>query len=184
MTKFFTGKGDDGTTGLIGEGRVSKADLRFETIGTLDELSAFIGNAKCLIEDKKISIILEAVQRDLNLIMSELAIVKSSENAGKGLDENRVLFIEQVLDEIGSITEMPKEFILPGETHEAVAFGICRVVARRAERRIVGFTQQSGIHNPQLLRYLNRLSSLFFLLEVKYSTKNSSQKFRYAKVQS
>jgi cob(I)alamin adenosyltransferase len=89
--------------------------------------------------------------------------------------------LEKKLEELGSQTEMPKGFILPGETHQAAAFDLCRSVARRAERRVVELNEQTAIGNPEILCYLNRLSSLLFLLEVKFSKKDDSQNFKYTK---
>ena len=181
MPILFTGKGDDGTTGYLGDGRISKADARIEAIGSVDELNSFLGNAKCLIEDKSIYSMIETVQRDLYLIMAEMANLSGSKIQNAELSEGRVSFLEKMLEEIGSQTEMPKGFILPGETQQAASFDICRSVARRAERRAVELNELSAIGNPEILRYLNRLSSLLFILEVKLSKKDDLQKFKYTK---
>ncbi|MHC1741320.1 MAG: cob(I)yrinic acid a,c-diamide adenosyltransferase [Anaerolineaceae bacterium] len=181
MGKLFTGKGDDGTTGLLGEGRVSKANLLLEVIGTLDELNAFLGNVKCQIADKKYICCMEEIQRDLYLIMAELASTNGVGSDRISLDEKRVIYLEQQLEELGQTTIMPKGFILPGETKEAATFGLCRVVARRAERRFVELNLQKKVQNLEIGRYLNRLSSLLFLFEVKFSQKGNEYKFNYMK---
>ena len=182
MAKLYTGKGDNGTTGLIGEGRVSKADLRLEAIGSLDELNSFIGNAKCLCKDEFVYTMLETIQRDLYSIMAELANISGAEIKKAVFDEQRVMYLEKMLEDLGSGVEMPSSFILPGETQQAATFGLCRSVTRRAERRVVDLNEQTELGNPQILRYLNRLSSLFFLLEVKLSTQDGLKNFKYAKV--
>lgn len=184
MAKLYTGKGDDGTTGLIGGSRFSKADLRLEAIGSLDELSSFIGNAKCTLKDEFVHAMLETIQRDLYSLMAELANISGAEITKVVFDEQRVLYLERMLEDLGGKVEMPNGFILPGETQQAAAFGLCRSVTRRAERRVVDLNGQAELGNPQLLRYLNRLSSLFFLLEVKFSLQDGSKKFNYAKVSS
>ena len=184
MAKLYTGKGDDGTTGLIGDRRVSKADLRLEVIGSLDELNSFIGNAKCSLKDEFVRMMLETIQRDLYSIMAELANISGAEIKKAVFDELRVLYLEKTLEDLGKGVEMPNGFILPGETQQAAAFGLCRSVTRRAERRVVDLNQQARLGNPQILRYLNRLSSLFFLLEVKFSMQNGLKNFNYAKVSS
>ena len=182
--KFYSGKGDDGSTGLIGDERISKADLRIEAIGTLDELNEFLGNAKVLLKEKNIKDFLESIQRDLYMIMSDLADIHNSvSNKGK-LDEARVAFLEEQINLFGSKADFPKGFILPGASKEAAALGICRSVTRRAERRIVDLTSETPLANPIILRYMNRLSSLFFVMEVSYSKNENSPKFNYAKVQS
>ena len=181
MAKLYTGKGDDGTTGLLGPERVSKTDIRLEVIGTLDELNSFLGNAKSLTKGQSIKQIGEEIQRDLYGIMSEIADTEGNVTHGHRFEESRIVFLEKTIAEISEHTVMPKGFILPGETHEAAAWGLCRTVARRAERRVVELNELKGLHNPQLIRYLNRLSSLFFILEVKASQIGSSDKFRYAK---
>ena len=181
MVKQFTGKGDDGTTGLLNSDRLSKADAVIEAIGTLDELSSFLGNAKSLIGEGSIHQSLENIQRDLYLVMAELASTNENRLMSSPLSEARVLYLEELIDQQGKSIEMPKGFILPGETREAAVFGICRSVCRRAERRVVEVKEQGKIANPQVLRYLNRLSSMLFLFEVRFSLVGNNKKFRYAK---
>jgi len=181
MAQLFSGKGDDGSTGLLGEERVSKADLLIEVIGSLDEVNAFLGNAKSLLSDKPLQELLEEIQRDLYHLMAELANTHEARLKVPVLDESRVSFLEQNLAEISQQTTMPAGFILPGETREAAAFGLCRVIARRAERRMVELNGQQPLKNPAILRYLNRLSSLLFLLEVVFSRKGKLKKFKYAR---
>lgn len=184
MTKLFTGKGDDGTTGLLGSERVFKTDLRIETIGTLDELNAFLGNAKAGIEGKKVKEIVIEIQRDLYKIMTDVAVTKSAEGKFQPFPSNRVAFLEDTIDEISKTTAIPNEFIIPGETKQSALFSICRAVARRAERCLVDLTAHDELKNPEILRYINRLSSLLFLLEIKFSKKNREETLRYARVNS
>ena len=181
MTKLFTGNGDNGTTGLLGGERVSKTDIRLEAIGTVDELSAFIGNARSLVQERDIRVLLEEIQRDLYQIMTEIAALAGTTERFQTLAANRVSFLEEKLQMLGESTVMPQEFILPGETHAGAAFSICRTVTRRAERRLVVLVDHQILKNLQVLRYINRLSSLFFLLEVKYSKIGRQGKLNYAR---
>lgn len=169
--KYFTGKGDSGSTGLIGPQRVSKTDPRIEAIGSLDELSEFIGQAKAYCTDKGIAQVLESIQHDLYTIMAELADVQHALNDDSRLKPSRLDYLEQTINGLGEKIEMPGGFILPGKTKEAAAMGICRVVTRRAERRIVEVNAVTAIENQSILAYLNRLSSLFYLLEISTSAK-------------
>ena len=179
--KYFTGKGDDGSTGLIGKDRVSKSDLRLEAIGSLDELSEFIGQAKAAEKEKEIVQYLESIQRDLYSIMAELADIHHELKNNRQMDSNAVAFLEERIETIGKIINMPAGFILPGATPNAALFGICRVVARRAERRVVDLDQEVHLENRFIMPYLNRLSSLFYILEIRGSSKNDLHQIKYAK---
>ena len=171
--KFFTGKGDEGRTGLIGEERLMKSDLRIEAIGSLDELNAFIGQAKAAIDQKEMKQLLESIQSDLYLIMANLADTQKMIAEKVKFSSDRVDFLEASIEKIGKNVEFPKGFILPGDTTEAALFGICRTVTRRAERRVVELNEKEKIENSILLKYLNRLSSLMYLLELNYSKHKS-----------
>jgi cob(I)alamin adenosyltransferase len=182
MTKLFTGLGDDGTTGLLSDERVMKSDIRLEADGTLDELSAFLGFAKCQVEEKKIRDVLEEIQRDLYKIMTEIVSSKKAAEKIGHFPLQRVLFLEQWITAWNDDVELPDEFILPGETKPSAVFSICRTIARKAERILVQVYSGIESKNPEILRYMNRLSSLLFLLELKYSKKSKKQKLKFAKV--
>ncbi len=162
---FYTGKGDDGTTGLLGKGRVSKNDARIETIGTLDESSAALGVARAAARDERCGPLLLRAQRDLYRLMAEVA--SSPENAGQfHFEEERVGWLEEQIEALGKTVEMPGEFIIPGDTPAGAALSVARAVVRRAERRLVELFDADTTANPALQRYLNRLSSLLFVLEL------------------
>jgi cob(I)alamin adenosyltransferase len=182
MVKLYTGLGDDGTTGLLGEGRVEKSDIRLDVMGCLDELSAFLGLAKCQTDDKVTKGGIENIQRDLYAIMTEVAATPQSIEKFKPFSEQRVVYLEKWVAEIGEEIEVPHEFILPGETLPSAVFSICRTQTRKAERRMVGLFDKSKKKNGEILRYLNRLSTLLFLLEIKYSKKGNKQRLKFAKV--
>jgi len=163
---FYTAKGDDGTTGLLGEGRVPKYHVRMEAVGALDEASAALGLARAQCTAALTPPILLEVQRDLYKLMAEVA--STPENADKFhfINEERVSWLEKQTDEVSEKIEMPKEFILPGDTLGGATLSMARAIVRRAERRVVSLFDDDEVANPHLQRYLNRLSSLCFVLEI------------------
>jgi cob(I)alamin adenosyltransferase len=163
---FYTAKGDDGTTGLLGEGRVPKYHVRMEAVGALDEASAALGLARAQCTAPQTPPILLAAQRDLYKLMAEAAATPENAERFHFIDESRVKWLEEKTDAISEIVEMPKEFILPGDTLGGAALSMARAIVRRAERRVVSLFDGEEVSNPHLQRYLNRLSSLCFVLEL------------------
>jgi cob(I)alamin adenosyltransferase len=163
---FYTAKGDDGTTGLLGEGRVPKYHIRMEAVGTLDEASAAIGLARAQCSAPQIAPILIEAQRDLYKLMAEVAATPENAPRFHFIDDARVAWIEKETDELSAVVEMPKEFILPGDTLGGAALSMARAIIRRAERAVVNLFDEDEIINKDLQRYLNRLSSLCFVLEI------------------
>ncbi len=177
---FYTAKGDDGTTGLLGEGRVPKYHVRMEAIGALDEASTALGLARAqCIAPQTPPILLEA-QRDLYKLMAEVAATPENAQRFHFIDESRVDWLEKQTDEISTIIEMPKEFILSGDTLGGAALSMARAIIRRAERRVVSLFDEEEVANPDLQRYLNRLSSLCFVLEI-LENQNEGKKTSLAK---
>lgn len=166
MKKFYTRTGDDGTTGILGEGRVEKFDLRMETLGTLDELSAAFGLARSLQENKEVNERMVAIQRKLYELMAEVA--SSPENAGKfaRITKETVTDLETQIDRISMTIDVPAGFIVPGETPASAGIALARTITRRAERRVAELIERGDLQNQQVLRYLNRLSSLCFVMEL------------------
>lgn len=163
---FYTAKGDDGTTNLLGEGRVMKYDARIEAVGTLDESTAALGLARAQCLDPRSGPILIEAQRDLYKLMAEVAATPENAEKFRFIDDARVKWLEEQTDELSKVVEMPKEFILPGDSLAGAALSLARAVIRRAERRVVEMFDTDGLSNPDLQRYLNRLSSLCFVLEL------------------
>ena len=162
---FFTRKGDNGTTGLLGKERVSKHDARIEAIGNLDEASAAMGLARASVQDARCANLLLEAQRDLYYVMAEVAA--TPENAGKfQFDASRVEWLEKQIGTLSEVVKMPGEFIVPGDTPGGAALSLSRTVVRRAERRLVELFDNHETSSPELQRYLNRLSSLLFVLEL------------------
>lgn len=162
---FYTRKGDDGTTGLLGQGRVAKYHARMEALGALDESSAALGLARASTRDPRCGPLLLEAQRDLYRIMAEVASPPENANQFR-FDPSRLEWLEGQTDALTKTIEMPKEFILPGDSQSGAALSLARAVVRRAERRVVELFDNEEIKNPALQKYLNRLSSLLFVLEL------------------
>jgi len=180
MSNFFTRKGDDGTTGFLGKGRISKSDVRIETLGSLDEVSAVLGIVRAGEIDLKIKEMIKEIQRDLYKIMTEVAAAEENQEGFRNLAEDRIAWLEEQVEYFSSRTEIPREFILPGETPAAAAVSFARTVVRRAERRLVELNSTSGNVNPLILQYLNRLSSLCFVVEL-FETSQGGKKPTFSK---
>ena len=175
MPPFYTRRGDDGTTGLLGEGRVKKFDPRMEALGSLDEASAALGLSRSLLTIPQLVEITKQVQRDLYKIMAEVAAEPKQAEKFRSLDGSQVNWLEEQTDAISAQITLPKEFILPGDTNAAGALSLARTIVRRAERRVVELSDSGLIQNDHLLAYINRLSSLLFVMEI-YEVQTSEDK--------
>jgi cob(I)alamin adenosyltransferase len=165
MVKFYTKTGDDGYTGLLGEGKLPKHDPRIEAVGTLDEASAALGFARSICQATQTNILLLKVQRDLYHMMAEVASTPENAARFRVIDSARVSWLEQQTDTLSETITLPKEFILPGDTAAGAALALARTIVRRSERRVAYLIHNELLENKELLRYLNRLSSLCFVLE-------------------
>ena len=163
---FYTRTGDDGTTGLLGEGRVPKTHPRIEALGALDESTATLGLARAQARDPRSSGILLEAQRDLYKLMAEVAATAETAEQFHFIDAGRVTWIESQIEQLSATVTMPREFILPGDSLAGAALSMARAIIRRAERRVVELLAGKEISNPDLVPYLNRLSSLCFVLEL------------------
>jgi cob(I)alamin adenosyltransferase len=163
---FYTKSGDDGYTGLLGEGRLAKYDLRIESVGAVDEASAALGLARATCQDGQTAALLLEIQRDLYLLMGELAAAPENAARFRQIGAERVAWLEQQTDAVSAQVEIPREFIIPGDSPAGAALSLARATVRRAERRVAELLHAGGIENAELLRYLNRLSSLCFALEL------------------
>ncbi len=166
MSPFYTRSGDGGSTGLLGEGRVPKYHPRMEALGALDEATATLGIARSQSQAAQTVSIVTEVQRDLYKLMAEVAATPENEERFRAIDAQRVTWLETQTDALSEVVKLPKEFILPGDTPAGAAFSLARAIVRRAERRVVELFDREEITNPELQRYLNRLSSLCFVLEL------------------
>ncbi|MGB9798992.1 MAG: cob(I)yrinic acid a,c-diamide adenosyltransferase [Thermanaerothrix sp.] len=166
MMTFYTRNGDDGFTGLLGEGRVPKEESRIEALGTLDEATAALGLARSLIQDQTLKQVVLHIQRDLYLLMTEVAATPENAVRFRRINSASVAWLEQQTDTFAQKVAIPDEFILPGETPAGAALSLARTIIRRAERRVAALFHQKLLENNDVLRYLNRLSSLCFVLEL------------------
>jgi cob(I)alamin adenosyltransferase len=152
-----TGGGDDGTTTLLGSGRIGKDDARIVVLGDVDEASSFLGLARAEAEGE-ISGLLIDLQRLLYRLMGDLAMPKEDNVVG----EDDLKFLDGALQEWRGRTEIPKEFVIPGESRTGALLDVARSVARRAERSLVAAGYAS--EHPNAVRVVNRLSDLLFVL--------------------
>ncbi len=162
--KWYTGTGDDGFTGVLGRERVPKYALRPEAYGTVDEVSAFLGMARAQACDARVREAIVTVQRDLYAMMADLATLPETVKRPPWLAAERLAWLEQTTDALGADVEMPKAFIIPGDSVGGAALEMARTVVRRAERLVARLTHEAEVRDDTPLRYLNRLSSLLFLL--------------------
>jgi ATP:cob(I)alamin adenosyltransferase len=155
-----TGSGDKGDTGLWSGERVSKASARVESYGAVDELNAFIGEAKHHVLTDLVREALQAVQRDLFKVAGQLATIGKTYDDPLGEeDAARLRFLTNQIEEELDL----KGFVIPGSTSSSAKLDICRTVARRAERRAVRLKKEEEVPAPVIV-YLNRLSDLLFVL--------------------
>ena len=163
--KIYTRKGDDGSTGLYGGGRVPKDSAAPEAYGTVDEAQAALGVARAECErGGELDQLLVGLERDLWVLMAELATDAS--NLHKLVDGTSRVTAEMVaalevrIDEISGRFEPPTEFVVPGETKVAALLDVARTVIRRAERVSIAAAHDGS----QVVPYLNRLSDLLWTL--------------------
>ena len=130
-----TGKGDDGTTGLLGGGRARKDDPRIEAYGTVDEASSAIGLAKALTTDARVRALCEELQKGLYRIGAELATNPRRAGSFGSVGEPDLARLDGIAAELEAEAPMPTEFILPGATPASGALDLARTIVRRAERR-------------------------------------------------
>jgi cob(I)alamin adenosyltransferase len=161
--RLYTGKGDSGSTDLLGV-RVAKDDPRIELIGTLDETTSAIGLARAMSAITELGDIAIEAQRDLYRIMAELAFTDELRPASFNFGADRVEWLSATTDQLSDRIELPRQFIIPGDTAGGAAFDVARTIARRAERLAVAQVHGGTFCNGEIVRYLNRLSSLLFVL--------------------
>jgi cob(I)alamin adenosyltransferase len=161
--RIYTARGDQGATDLLGE-RVGKDDPRIELLGALDETTSAIGLGRSLATFDGTNEMLVTVQRDLYQIMAELAFVTEVKPDSLHLAPERVDWLERAIATVQQTVALPRGFVVPGDTTAGAALDVARTVARRAERLAVALAHAEQVRNPEILRYLNRLSSLLFIL--------------------
>ena len=168
MVKLYTKRGDTGETGLLYGGRVSKNDPRCEAYGTTDEVVAALGLARALSTDTKVQEIITQVQRELFTVGAELATDQyqyaTMQRHFPVTTASMVERLEHLIDELSAKVHLPRSFIIPGASAASAAMDMARTILRRAERRVVSLKESGLLVNDEVLRYINRLSDLLFML--------------------
>ena len=172
ITKVYTRTGDNGETALVGGKRVPKDSARIEAYGTIDELNSIVGLARAFNEEKLsegeahrfLDLVLRQIQDELFDLGSELATPPDFFQEGMyRVGEREVKKIEQLIDECQKSLEPLKSFILPGGGKLGAYLHQCRTVCRRAEREILRLSRAEEL-SEWPVKYVNRLSDLFFVL--------------------
>jgi cob(I)alamin adenosyltransferase len=163
--KIYTKTGDDGMTGLLGNRRVAKDDLRIETYGTIDELNAALGVARAARLDPAADALVGQLQEELFVVGSALADPNPAGPFHSRIDVSHVHRIEERIDVLEAELPPLTRFILPGGCSGAAQLHLARTICRRGERLAVALSHRLGEHVPEdLIVYLNRLSDLLFVL--------------------
>ena len=158
-----TKRGDGGQTGLAGGIRVSKADLRVESYGSVDELNTFLGFARSICQNKDIVGWTEEIQRTLFRVGSSLATPPESRKKPPVISTGDVDKLTDLVHKIEATEGILADWSLPGGNTESASYEMARTVCRRAERAAVRFVENGGVVQPEVIAYLNRLSDVIWL---------------------
>ena len=162
--KIYTKFGDSGETALFGGMRLGKDAPRIEAIGTVDELNAYIGYAQTLIDDADLSELMTRIQNHLFSVGADLATPATHAKAAEfRISEDFTTEMETAIDTLSQELPPLTNFILPGGCTVGAILHIARVVCRRSERCVVRLAREEDV-NPEIIRSLNRLSDLLFVL--------------------
>lgn len=163
--KIYTKTGDDGTTGLLGPGRVPKDHARIAAYGTVDELNAALGVARSLQPDSASDLLLGELQAELFAAGAALADPDPNGRFHNAVSAKMVTRLEERIDALEGELPPLRQFILPTGTPAAAQVHLARTICRRAEREVVHLAQQPDEHVPEgLIVYLNRVSDFLFVL--------------------
>jgi cob(I)alamin adenosyltransferase len=163
--KIYTKTGDKGETSLYGGKRVSKAAIRIEAYGTVDELNSVIGICRAMNPPQQVDEALLKIQNQLFTLGADLASPltnRKNKNVPR-ISENESKFLEELIDKLDSEIEPLRSFILPGGSLLSAHIHFARTVCRRAERLVVQLSQKEKIGTQSII-YLNRLSDFLFVL--------------------
>ena len=160
---FSTTRGDPGQTGLAGGIRVSKADLRVEAYGTVDELNTVLGFARSMCSNTQIATWTETIQRTLFRLGSALATPPESKKQPPVISPEDVAMLTDLVHQMEATEGILSDWSLPGAHPESAAYEVARTVCRRAERASVRFVENGGVVKPEILAFLNRLSDVIWL---------------------
>ena len=165
MMSIATKTGDGGQTALIGGARVSKADLRVQAYGSVDELNSVLGFARSICENAEVRSWTESIQKTLFRLGAVLATAPAAKpnKDAPSITAEDVEYLTTLVHKIEATPGILSDWSLPGAHTGAAAFDISRTVCRRAERDFVRLTESGAPANPQVLAYLNRLSDVLWL---------------------
>ena len=158
-----TKAGDKGQTGLIGGERVSKADLRVEAYGTIDELNSLMGFARSICEDREVGELTKTIQRELFAVSGAVANPQSALRDPPYITGEMIESLTAQVHRIETMDGILSDWSLPGEHAAAAAYDVARTVCRRAERACVRLAETGEETNALVVAYLNRLSDLLWL---------------------
>jgi cob(I)alamin adenosyltransferase len=161
LNKIYTRTGDDGTTGLVGGGRISKADPLMAAIGDVDEANSAIGVALVSIDDESTVVPLRRVQNELFDLGADLATPLDMDG-GLRVTSEQIDRLEREIDAMNAALSPLTSFVLPGGAAGAAQLHLARAIVRRAERSAVTATANKAL-NPKALTYINRLSDWLFV---------------------
>ena len=157
-----TTTGDRGQTGLAGGIRVSKADLRVEAYGSIDELNTVLGFARSICQNREIAAWTETIQRTLFRLGGALASPPENRTPPVISTED-VEMLTELVHKIEGTEGILSDWSLPGAHTESAAYEVARTVCRRAERNVVRFMENGGVVKAEIIAYLNRLSDLIWI---------------------
>ena len=178
---IVTRTGDQGETSLMYNRRVSKADPRVDAYGCVDELTAALGLVRSISKEELLSDQILAAQKDLIVVMGELATTPQDRKryVKDGFHITTAAMVDRITAAIVDLEKdkslYPKDWVIPGGTATSAALDFARAACRRAERHIAQFTVDDKDFNPEILRYLNRLSDLLWVL-ARYAERTSRAK--------
>jgi cob(I)alamin adenosyltransferase len=180
---IVTKTGDQGETSLMYGRRVSKSDPRVEAYGCVDEVNAALGLARALGNDSFVAEQILSAQKDLIIVMGELATAR--EDVDRYLKDGFKLTTADMVDRVTAVivdlekdkSLYPKDWVIPGRTRVSAALDMARTVCRRAERRVSELMSTDISFNGEVVRYLNRLSDLCWVL-ARYAEKSSTRAVR------
>lgn len=166
--RLYTKYGDTGETSLLYGGRVSKADQHCEAYGVIDESCSAIGLARALSQDDRVKEMLLELERNLFVVGAELATDPAKHAVFKRhfapLSIEMTGHLEELIDMLQIEVQLPRSFVLPGGSAASAAMDLARTTVRRAEREAVRLMETDQLSNAEILRYLNRLGDLLFII--------------------
>lgn len=179
MSKVYTRTGDAGMTSLVGGKRVPKHSARLESYGTTDELNAQVGLLLTYVTEPVDVDCLISIQNRLFVIGNQLATEPPREPA-VAISADDVTELEQSIDRAGEGLPGWRGFTLPGGCRPAALAHVCRTVCRRAERRILALNETEPV-DPNLVKYINRLSDYFYVLALRLNKLHGTEEILWKK---